>query len=164
MRMKRRDFIALIGGAAAVRSPTARAQQSALPIVGFINGGSPEGLTRPAAAFRSTLNEAGFVEGQNVMVEYHWLEGNNDRLPALVADLIRRRVAVIAAPGSTHATIIAKAATATIPIVFGTADDPVKLGLVGSLAQPGGNVTGLNFFFVEVAAKRLGLLHDLVPR
>jgi putative tryptophan/tyrosine transport system substrate-binding protein len=161
-QLQRREFIALLGGATAWPL-TARAQQPATPVVGFINGGSPEGMARPAAAFRSALHEAGYVESQNVAVEYHWLEGNYDRVSALIAELIRRRVAVIAIPGATEAAITAKAATTTIPIVFGIGGDPIKLGLVTSLAQPGGNVTGTNFFFFEVAAKRLGLLHDLVP-
>jgi len=142
----------------------ARAQQPAMPVVGFINGGTADAYAPFVAAFRKGLNETGFVDGQNVRVEYHWLEGKYDQLPALMADLVRRRVALIATPASGPAARAAKAATSTIPIVFSVAQDPVQLGLVASLARPGGNATGLNFFSREVAAKRLRLLHDLVPK
>jgi putative ABC transport system substrate-binding protein len=135
--------------------------------VGLVNARSPEASERTVAAFRKGLNEAGYVEGQNVTVEYHLFSGQYDRLPSLMADLVRRRVAVIATPGATPVAQAAKAATTTIPIVFGVAEDPVKLGLLGlvaSLARPGGNATGINIFTSEVVAKRLGLLHDLVPK
>jgi putative ABC transport system substrate-binding protein len=132
--MRRRDFIALLGGAAASWPLVSRAQQSALPMVGFINGGSTEGSAHYAAAFRKGLNETGYVEGQNVTVEYHWLEGHYDRLPAVLADLVRRQVVAIATPASVPAALAAEAATATIPIVFGVAEDPVQLGLVASLS------------------------------
>jgi putative ABC transport system substrate-binding protein len=161
--MNRREFIALLCGATAWPL-AAQAQQPAMPVVGFVSGRSTESSARFGAVFRKALNEAGYVEDQNVMVEYHWLDGQYDRLPALMAELVRSRVAVIVTPGFGAGALAAKAATTTIPIVFGVAEDPVKLGLVASLARPGGNATGINLLSAEIGAKRLGLLHDLVPR
>jgi putative ABC transport system substrate-binding protein len=161
--MRRREFITLLSSAVTLPFRVL-AQQPALPVVALVNLRSAEASVRLADAFRKGLDEAGYVEGQNVTVEYNWLDGRFERLSSVIADLVRRRVAVIATPGATYAAQAAKAATTTIPIVFGVGDDPVKLGLVASLARPGGNATGYNLLVAEVGAKRLELLHALVPK
>ena len=164
--MRRREFITLLGRAAAAWPLAARAQRPALPLIAFITGSAKNGPEEygEEAAFRKGLAEAGYVDGQNTTIEYYWLNGQYDGLPALMDDLVRRRVAVIATPSSLRAALAAKAATATVPIVFAIGDDPVKLGLVKSFARPGGNATGFNWLVAEVTTKRLALLHELVPK
>ena len=161
--MRRREFIALLAGGAAMAWPLAAWAQARIPVLGFLDPRSPDGMTDRLRAFRQGLKEAGYSEGENVAIEYRWAENQMDRLPALCADLIARQVAAIVTPGGVVSTLAAKSATATIPIVFVVGEDPVRLGLVASLSRPGGNLTGVNFFNTELTAKRLGLLREMLP-
>jgi putative ABC transport system substrate-binding protein len=161
--MRRREFITLLGGTVVAWPLAARAQQTGIPVIGFLNPTTPEALAEPMRGLRQGLKDAGFVEGENLTIEYRWADNQAERLQAMAAELVRRRVSLIVATGGGQAPLAAKAATTALPIVFNTADDPVSLGLVASLAQPGGNVTGVSILSTELTAKRLELLHALAP-
>ena len=161
--VKRREFITLLGGAVAAWPLAARAQQAAMPVIGYLESRSPDGMTDRLRAFRQGLKDTGYVEGENVRIEYRWAENQVDRLPMLAAELVRQRVNVIATTGGPEVALAAKAATMTIPIVFGVTEDPVPFGLVASHSRPGGNATGVNFLDAELGSKQLGLLRELIP-
>jgi putative ABC transport system substrate-binding protein len=161
--MRRREFLTLVGGVTAAWPLGARAQPAAMPVIGYLHSGSPKAFERGVAAFRKGLNDTGYVDGQNVTIEYRWAEGHFDRLPALAADLVHREVAVLVAQGGATTAIVAKAATTTIPIVFSSGGDPVALGVVSSLSRPGGNATGVSVLTAALGSKRLEILHQVAP-